>query len=213
MSGHLWHDRDDAGLQLAKQLGPWRETGANTTLVALPRGGVAVGAAMAHQLKLPLVTWAVRKLTLPSNPEYGLGALAPGGVVVWSSLVESLSGEAKARLRANLAEESKELARRQRLFGDPDPSELAHRTLIVVDDGIATGLTVRAALASLRQCNPTALVLAVPVVDQQLVPVLEPLVDALICLKVVKGLHAVGAYYTVFDQLSDAKVISLLRGG
>jgi len=106
--------------------------------------------------------------------------------------------------------EERELARRQALFGDPDPAQLHQRHLVVVDDGIATGMTVRAALLSLRQFQPFSLTLAVPVVDREVLEDLEPLVNRLEALAVVSDLRAVGLWYGVFDQLSDAQVLELL---
>jgi putative phosphoribosyl transferase len=107
--------------------------------------------------------------------------------------------------------EERELARRQARFGDPAPAQLRGRNLVVVDDGIATGMTVRAALLSLRCCEPSALILSVPVVDRQVVADLAPLVDDLEALAIVDDLRAVGLWYQDFHQLQDAEVIDLLR--
>lgn len=179
-------------------------------LLGLPRGGVAVAAAVADQLQLQLATWAVRKLTHPTAPEYAIGALAPLGVVLWDQEAVrrfSLSPDQQQRLvEAQLLE----LERRQQLYGDPSAASLRGRHLLVIDDGIATGLTVRAALTSLRRTDPASLVLAVPVVDHRVVPLLQPLVDELVALAVVDHLRAVGEWFGHFEQLRDQQVLALL---
>jgi putative phosphoribosyl transferase len=205
----LWRDRTAAGRELAER---WADLKGrkDTLLIALPRGGVAVAAAMADGLGLPLATWAVRKITDPSWPEVAIGAIAPGGVVLWDrpSLRRlGLSPQQQARL---VADQRRELERRQRLFGDPGAPELRDRPLLVVDDGVATGLTVRAALASLRQGQPRRLVLAVPVIDGVVATSLEPALDGLVALARVRGLRSVGGCYRHFDQVGDVTVLALL---
>lgn len=208
----LWTTRQDAGAQLAARFEP-TTTGTPPLVLALPRGGVPVGAEMARRLAWPMATWSVRKVADPSWPELAIGAVAAGGVVVWRD-----GGEREAHERDQLARrqgwlqaEERELARRQALFGDPDGAQLLGRHLVVVDDGIATGMTVRAALLSLHQCQPASLTLAVPVVDREVLADLEPLVDHLEALAVVDDLRAVGLWYREFKQLGDQEVIDLLR--
>jgi len=206
----LWTDRQEAGRALAARLADHRGQGATTTLVALPRGGVAVAAAMAQELQLPLVTWAVRKLAHPSQPEYAIGALAPGGWVLWDEESVRRMGLSQAQQQRLLAEQQAELERRQRTYADPSPETLRHRWLVVVDDGIATGLTAQAALRSLRQLQPAGLILAVPVLDRRVISTLAPLAERLEALAVVEGLEAVGSWYRRFDQLDDDDVVQLL---
>ena len=196
-------------MALAELLRGWRGH-TNAVLVALPRGGVPVAAAMAGVLGLPVATWAVRKLSLPAAPEYAIGALAPLDVVLWDASAVQGFGLTPAQQQLLLEHERQELGRRQQLFGDPDPALLRGRHLLVVDDGIATGFTVRAALTSLRQTQPASLVLAVPVVDQRVVPRLQALVDELVPLAVVDHLRAVGEWFSHFEQLSDQQVLDLL---
>ena len=208
----LWLDRREAGGQLAARFADLRGRAADCTLVALPRGGVALAAEMARRLNLPLACWAVRKIALPAHPECAIGAVAPGDVVLWDPPppgIPPLSALERDRL---LEGQRRELERRRRLFGDPEAATLADRHLVVVDDGIATGLTARAALQSLRQLRPASLALAVPVLDRLLLPDLEALVDRLEALAVVEGLWAVGEWYTHFEQLCDSDVLALLRG-
>ena len=207
----LWQDRRAAGVRLAERLRPWADQAQATTVIGLPRGGVAVGAAVAEQLRLPLASWSVRKLTLPAAPEYALGALAAPDVVVWNPAAWGTARLNAAQRQALVEAARPELERRRQRFGDPDPTVLRGRHLIVVDDGIATGMTVRAALQALRNCGPAELVLAVPVLDQQLVGVLTPMVDALIALALVHDLKTVGQYYNDFSQLSDRTVEQLLQ--
>ena len=205
-----WTDRSAAGLELAARLEPWRSQADSTVVVALPRGGVAVAAEIARQLNLPLTTWAVRKLALPTSPEFAIGAMAPGDVVLWDpSSSRGLINYPDLR-RSILERESRELRRRQALFGDARPEQLRHRQLIVVDDGIATGLTVRAALVSLRQLHPRRLILAVPVVATPVLHELRRLVDEVVVLEPVDDLIAVGCHYFRFEQLSDNDVLTLL---
>jgi len=208
----LWSNRKDAGQALARRFLSWDKPSAQTLLLALPRGGVPVAAAMASALGWPLGTWSVRKVADPAWPELAIGAIAAGGVVVWRNGDEqgAWDREQHARRHGWLAREERELVRRQTLFGDPDPRALKERHLVVVDDGIATGMTVRAALLSLRRCEPASLCLAVPVVDRQVVQELLPLVDRLEALAVVADLRAVSLWYSAFEQLSDQEVLELL---
>ena len=208
----LWRDRNQAGRALAERLLPWRRQ-PDALVLGLPRGGIVVASEVARALELPLASWAVRKLAHPRAPELALGAIAPGGVLIWDDTLASTHG-LDADLRQQIvAEQNRELERRRRLYGDPVLSSLRHRPLLVVDDGVATGLTVRAALQSLRQANPRQLVLAVPVIDHQVAARLRPELDALIALAEVEDLWAVGAWYEHFEPLSDGEVIALITAG
>jgi putative phosphoribosyl transferase len=207
----LWPDRRAAGQALALRLLDLEGAGASTTLVALPRGGVPVAAAMAERLHLPLVTWAVRKLAEPWAPEVAIGAVAPGGVVLWAPEAVDLRQRTDPSLREALArEQGEELERRRLRFGDPPAASLAGRHLIVVDDGIATGMTTLAALRSLRLTGPASLTLAVPVAERSLLPVLGRLVERLEVLRAVLQLRCVGEWYERFDQVDDDEVLRLL---
>lgn len=205
----LWRDRHDAGRALGRQMAARGPLPPQTLLLALPRGGVAVAAAMAAELRLPLRSWCVRKIADPAWPELAIGAIAGDGVSVWRGGAGA-SREALARQQGWLQQQQAELRRRQRLYGDPAPADLMGRPLIVVDDGIATGMTVLAALQSLRQLGPASLTLAVPVLDRSLVGRLEPLLERLEALAVVDNLRAVGEWYERFEQLQDQDVLALL---
>ncbi len=210
MGDSLWANRRAAGLELATLLQRWADQAQSTTVIGLPRGGVAVAAAVAEQLHLPLGCWAVRKLSRPLAPEYAVGALAAGGVVVWNPTAISRGNISQREQQQLINAATAEVERRQQRFGQSDARTLQGRRLLVVDDGIATGMTVRAALQALRQCQPSELVLAVPVLDRQLVSELQPLVDAVIAVVAVDNLMAVGTFYDDFRQLSDTDVVNLL---
>jgi putative phosphoribosyl transferase len=206
----FWHDRWSAGQDLAERLLDRQGEGDSTSLVALPRGGVPVAAAMAERLRLPLVTWAVRKLAEPWAPEVAVGAISRG-VVLWANDRRDPRHPPHPGLLEDLEREQRqELERRRRDFGDPPDAALAGRQLIVVDDGIATGMTTRAALHSLRQLGPASLTLAVPVADRSLLPGLGRLVERLEVLHAVPDLRSVGEWYERFEQLDDAEVLRLL---
>lgn len=206
----LWSSRHQAGLALAERLRASVGQRLDNWVIALPRGGVPVAVVVAARLHCPVATWSVRKVADPQWPELAIGAIAHGGVAVWRNGHAAEAREAMARQRGWLQEQEQELLRRQRLFGDPLPEALRGRHLIVVDDGIATGMTVRAALLSLRQLQPSSLTLAVPVVDRRVAGELAPLVDHLEALAKVDRLEAVGMWYETFNQLSDQDVVELL---
>lgn len=205
----LWSDRAAAGRALAEALAPWRNH-PRAVVIGLPRGGVAVGAEVARCLGLPLAPWAVRKIGHPRDPECAIGAVAPGGVVLWAEGAREELALAPRQQQRLVDEQLAELRRRQSAFGDPPGSALRGRPLLVVDDGVATGLTVRAALISLRRLQPAALILAVPVMASALGADLEPLVDGLVVLARLDSLRAVGEHYHRFEQLDDAEVMALL---
>jgi putative phosphoribosyl transferase len=207
----LWTNRHQAGLALADAFADRQGLRRDTTLVALPRGGVPVAAAMATRLGLPLATWSVRKVADPAWPELAIGAVAAGGVVIWRNGEGAIRRATTATMHGWLRVQEQELRRRQQLFGDPPGEQLRGRHLIVVDDGIATGMTVKAALVSLRQLEPASLALAVPVVDRGVASELSRLVERLEALAVVDDLEAVGLWYAHFEQLSDGQVLALLH--
>lgn len=207
----LWFDRRAAGQALAERLQQQAPPRADALVLGLPRGGVVVAAEVARALGLPLSSWSVRKLALPTDPEVALGALAAGGVVLWDPQAAWKVHQNPVLRDQLLAREGRECERRCRLYGDPDPAELRGRELIVVDDGIATGLTVRAALTSLARARPARLVLAVPVAADQSLPALRDLCDALVVLAAPRNLVAVGCHYRHFEPVEDQQVLECLR--
>lgn len=207
--GFLWRDRQHAGVDLAKKLTHWRSRPGGV-VVGLPRGGIVVGAELSAALLLPLVSWSVRKLSHPTSPELAIGAVAPGGVLIWDEPYLQ-QWHLNAQLRRRLViEADTELQRRQRLYRDPPLSALKDCELIVVDDGVATGMTVMAALQSLRQAQPKRLLLAVPVIDRRIAGRLRNQVDELVALAEVDNLWAVGAWYELFDPVPDQEVQHLI---
>jgi len=209
-SRERWRDRRQAGQELSRKLlalgKGWLRS--NTMVVALPRGGVPIALEVAKAFQVPLTTWSVRKLTRAQAPEVAVGAIATGGIELWDNHSEDIPIQERRQL---LAKEVQELNRRRQHFDDGPIEQLRGKILIVVDDGIATGMTVAAALYSLHAAKPNQLILAIPVVDQRVITPLKELCDQLVTLKVVCNLHAVGEYFENFEQLNDADVINLLK--
>jgi putative phosphoribosyl transferase len=206
----LFEDRVDAGRQLAEQLAPYAEE--RPVVFALPRGGVPVGAEVSRSLGAPLEVIVSRKLGAPGQPEFGIGAVAPGGVRVLNERAVRALGIEEDYLEMISARELAEAERRLKLFrGDRPYPDLERRTAILVDDGLATGVTARAALLALRRMNPRRLVLAVPVCALQTAELLRPEADDLICLLAPANLEAVGLWYRNFEQTSDEEVVRLLE--
>jgi len=206
----LFADRADAGRQLAAGVAEYARQ-ESTVVLALPRGGVPVGFEVAATLDAPLDVYVVRKLGAPGREELAMGALAGDGTcVVDEELVESL-GVTPEELDAAVARESAEIARRERAYRDArPPPELSGKTVIVVDDGLATGATMRAAAIALRRHNPAQLVVAVPVAAPRTCASLAQEVDRVVCAFTPEPFHAVGLYYENFDQIGDAEVRRLL---
>ncbi|WP_456452394.1 phosphoribosyltransferase [Hydrogenimonas sp.] len=209
----MFKDRVEAGQKLAEALealGPFE----NPIVLALPRGGVPVGYEIARRLKAPLDVIIVRKLGAPFNEEFAIGALVEGEperVVLNEEAIWRL-GVGKEYLDAVVARERDELHRRQQRYrGTRTPLEhLAGKTVILVDDGIATGYTMKAALAAIREQNPAKIVVAVPVAPADVIPEMRRLADEVVVLEVPEPFWAVGAHYERFDQTSDEEVIDLL---
>jgi len=202
-------DRRDAGRRLAAELLPLADEA--PVVVALPRGGVPVAEEVARALDAPLEILAVRKLGAPHNPEYGIGAIAEDGTRVFDPEALAALGIDNGRLAAIVAREAEELRRRVTAYrGVRTPLELEGRTVIVVDDGIATGVTDTAALRAIRRRRPRRLVLAVPVAPPESVAQLRGEADEIVCVLVPAQLYGVGQWYRDFSQVSDDEVIAAL---
>ena len=202
-------DRGDAGRQLAEELLPL--AGEQPVVVALPRGGVPVAREVAVALGAPLEILAVRKLGAPHNPEYGIGAVAEDGTRLIDAEAVAGLGVNGGVLDSIIARETAELRRRVAAYRDERPPlELKGRTVIVVDDGIATGVTDTAALRALRRREPRRMVLAVPVCAADTIRRLRGEADAVVCLLVPPVLYGVGQWYRDFSQVSDEEVVSML---
>lgn len=203
-------DRGDAGRRLAEELLPLADE--QPVVVALPRGGVPVAREVAVALRAPLEILAVRKLGAPHNPEYGIGAVAEDGTRLIDAEAVAGLGINGGVLDSIIARETAELRRRVAAYRDERPPlELKGRTVIVVDDGIATGVTDTAALRALRRREPRRMVLAVPVCAADTIRRLRGEADAVVCLLVPPVLYGVGQWYRDFSQVSDEQVVSMLR--
>ena len=204
-------DREEAGRRLAGRLARYRDE--DPIVLALPRGGVPVGYEISRTLGAPLDIFIARKLGAPGHEEFGIGAVAQGGVRVLNErAVEALEIPEEYIERA-AKEETEEIERRLRLLrGEERPEpEVEGRTAILVDDGLATGVTARAAVEALRQGNPRRLILAVPVCAAQAAELLRSEVDELICLERLSNLMAISLWYQDFYQVEDEEVIELLE--
>lgn len=202
-------DRTDAGKRLAKLVTKYRDE--SPVVLGLPRGGVPVAFEVARALDAPLDVWVVRKVGAPGNPELGVGAVAEGGIVYLNERTMDAVGVVEEDIEDTIREKSEEVARRVRLFrGNVPAPSLTGKTVILVDDGIATGGTVHAAIQALRKVNPAKIVLAIPVAASQSLDELRSHVDDVACVHPTPNLYAIGAYYDVFDQLEDDEVRELL---
>lgn len=205
----VYRNRRDAGEVLASELTSYR--GQDVVVLGLARGGVPVGWEVARALGAPLDVFLVRKLGVPQWEELAMGALASGGgVVINDNLVRSL-GIGEEAIRAAIARETDELSRRERVYrGDRPPPELAEKTVILVDDGIATGATMLAAVRAIRVKEPARIVVAVPVGPSSACRELAKEADDVVCAAMPPGFEAVGQVFEDFHQVSDDEVRELL---
>jgi len=204
-----FRDRADAGRRLAAELRPYAAD--DSIVLALPRGGVPVGYEVARALNAPLDVWVVRKIGVPWHPELGVGAVAEGGDVYLTREVMAHVGLSDADLSAAIESKRGEVeARVRRYRGDRPTPELRDRTVILVDDGIATGGTIRAAIRAIRARAPRKIILAVPVASPDILEALAPEVDRTVCLLEPRDLFAIGLWYRNFTQVSDDEVVALL---
>jgi putative phosphoribosyl transferase len=209
----MYADRKMAGQKLARLLEAYR--GPETVVYGLPRGGVPVAAEIARALGAPLDVLLVRKLGVPGQPELAMGAVVDGisPKVVRNQAVIAAYGVDEAAFDQVLARERGVLAERQvRYGGTRVPIPVAGKTAIIVDDGIATGATMKAAIAGLREGGPRRIIVATPVASQDTLDALAPMVDAVICSLVPKALLAIGYHYGDFPQVSDEEVAAALAG-
>jgi putative phosphoribosyl transferase len=204
-----FEDRHDAGRRLAALLEPYRSE--RPIVVGMPRGGVPVAAEVAGALGAPLDVVLVRKIGAPQNPEFAVGALAEGGVSVLSAETVRALGLTDDELRALVARGETELSERLRRYrGDRQPADLEGRTAILVDDGLATGRSARAAVRSLRRRGAARVILAVPVASPEAARALHDEADAVVCVETPNDLWAVGHWYEDFRPTSDEEVNALL---
>jgi putative phosphoribosyl transferase len=207
-----FRDRTQAGQYLAQRLQHYADQ-PDVLVLALPRGGVPVAAEVAKALQAPLDLCLVRKLGVPSQPELAMGAIASNHVMVLNQRVIDSLDITPDTVKQVAAKEQQELERRDRLYrSDPDQRHaVEHQTVILIDDGIATGSTLKAAIAILRQQHPKRIVVATPVAPPDIAQMFAALVDEVICLLTPASLRAIGLWYDDFRQTSDAEVCQLLQ--
>jgi putative phosphoribosyl transferase len=206
----IYRDRVEAGKRLAERLADYADR-PDVLVLALPRGGVPVAFEVARALRVPLDIFLVRKLGVPGHEELAMGAIATGGVRVLNEDVVSYLRVPGEVIDAVAADELRELERRERTYrGDRPAPDVAGKTVILVDDGLATGSTMRAAAAALRRQQPARIVVAVPVSAPQTCDEYRMGVDEIVCAVTPEPFHAVGQWYADFSQTTDEEVRELL---
>jgi predicted phosphoribosyltransferase len=210
MDGKRFRDRTEAGRLLAERLRDY--AGRDDVIVlALPRGGVPVGYEVAKALGAPLDVFVVRKIGVPGHEELAMGAVATGGLLVLDERLVQTLGLSEDEVQRVIQQELRELERRDREYrGDREPPQLGGKTVILVDDGLATGATMRAAALAVRRENPARLVVAVPVAAEETCDAFRDVVDEIVCGITPKPFRAVGLWYEDFSQTTDEEVRELL---
>lgn len=208
----FFRDREDAGQRLAKELARFKDQ--HPAVLALPRGGVPVGFEVAIALNAPLDVILVRKLGSPISPELAIGAIAEGeGVepVIDEQMLAELDVD-KAYVDAEIARQTREIAHRQQLYAGARPMlDIRDMTVIVIDDGIATGATMKAAVRAARKRQPRKLIVAIPVAPKEAVESIGSEADEMVCLSSPTYFGAVGLFYTDFSPVEDETVVDLLK--
>jgi putative phosphoribosyl transferase len=205
----IFSDRKQAGKMLASKLIDYAE---RSIVLAIPRGGVVVGYEIAHQLKVPLDVIVPRKVGAPFNPELAIGAVTEDGTMILDRKLVEYLRVPESHIKEESERQRQEIKRRLKIYrGDTPFPSLRRLHVIVVDDGVATGATVRAALASIRKKKPTSVVLAVPVAPPSTLRELEKDADIAVCLATPEPFYAIGQFYKNFDQTSDEEVKRLLK--
>lgn len=205
----MFKDRRDAGRRLAQRIEGIKE--ADLFILAVPRGGVVVAFEVVKALGAPMDLIIPRKLGAPGNPELAIGAVTQDGTIVLNHDIVQELGVPKSFIDQEAAEQVKEIERRMKKYrGDAPPPQLAGRTVVLIDDGIATGATIRAAVQSVRRSRPKRLIIAVPVAPPSAVQSLEKDADEVVALETPEWFMAIGQFYENFDQTSDEEVIDLM---
>jgi putative phosphoribosyl transferase len=207
----MFNDRRHAGVQLASRLEEYKgQTG--VLVLALPRGGVATGYEIAYYLNVPLDIVIVRKIGFPGQPELAIGAVSETGTIVLNESIITTYGVSKDFIEREISQQRKEISRRAELYrkGKRLPS-LEGKTIILVDDGVATGATMKAAITTLKEEKLKKLIVALPVAPAGMADEIGQMADTFICIETPFDFMAVGAYYHDFTQVSDEEVINLLE--
>lgn len=207
----IFHNRAEAGKMLAEELTGFIEKDA--LVLAIPRGGVVIAAEIVRLLNLSMDLIIPRKIGAPQNPEVAIGAVTQDGTTLLNQRLIDLLKLSKMELQDLVAYEVGEIRRRMALYGAGQNIEKSGgRQLIVVDDGVATGYTMQAALRSARSYGPKELVVAIPVAPRDTMELLKKEVDRAVCLTVPEDFYAVGQFYESFEQTEDEEVIEIMRG-
>lgn len=207
----IFQDRTDAGQKLAVKLTEYADR-EDVLILALPRGGVPVAFEAAKRLNAPLDVFLVRKLGVPGHEELAMGAIASGGVRVLNETVVNPLRIPDSIIDAVAEKEQRELERRERVYRDELPApEVAGKIVILIDDGLATGATMRAAAVALKHMNPAKIIIAVPVASPDTCEEFETEVDAVVCAATPQPFYGVGAWYRDFSQTTDDEVRELLK--
>ncbi|MDB6123726.1 MAG: hypothetical protein JWQ71_2719 [Pedosphaera sp.] len=207
----LFQDRTEAGQILATRLRYLAER-PDVVVMALPRGGVPVAYEVANELRVPLDVFLVRKLGVPGHEELAMGAVASGGIRVINEKVIELLDISEETIETIAQKEWEELERRERIYrADEPPAEVQGRIVILVDDGLATGASMRAGVLALRQQQPAGIIVAVPVAAPETSADFETEVEQTVCLETPEPFYAVGLYYRHFPQVTDEEVTEMLR--
>lgn len=203
-------NRGEAGSKLAEKLKHYKGL-PDTIVLALPRGGVPVAWQIAKRLELPLDVLIVRKLGFPNHQEYAMGAIAGNEICVFNKQALILADVKPEKIQSVIDKETKELKRRNELYRHAKPMPYLHtKRVILIDDGIATGSSIKAALLALEKFQPKEIVLAIPILPKDSIKEIESLVDSLIYLAAPEPFYSIGNWYEDFSQISDNEVIELL---
>ncbi len=213
MKDIIFEDRREAGRRLAEALTKRKNLTRPVLVLGIPRGGVVIADEVAEAMSAPLDVVIVRKIRAPYQPELGIGAVVDGDniSIINEELVRAL-GVSADYLNSEIACQRKEIDRRLQIYrGDRPAPDVTGKTVIVIDDGIATGYTFRAALEGLRRRNPARLIAAAPVAARSSVDMLGPFADEMICLSTPVSFFSVGTWYRDFDQVEDEEAVAILR--
>jgi len=207
----IFKNRVEAGQKLAETLGKFKD-GKDTIILALPRGGVVIGYEVARKLNLPLDIVVPRKIGAPGNPEFAIGAITETGEGIFEEMAIGAYGITESYLRNEIKKEKAEAERRLKLYrGTRSPLDLKNKTVILVDDGLATGLTMRAAIKTVKKYGAAKIVAAIPVTSPEAAELVKKEVDEIIYLEAPAFFGAVGSFYEEFGQTTDDEVVNLLK--